>query len=37
MRQLETVDRRAMADTTDAVEKVDRLQRAIDTVIKGKP
>ena len=26
-----------MADTTDAVEKVDRLQGAIETVIKGKP
>ena len=37
MRQFETVDRRAIAVTADAVEKVDRLQRAIESVIKGKP
>jgi MoxR-like ATPase len=35
MRQLETVSSRAVI--TEAVEKVDRLQRAIETVIKGKP
>src|SRR5712664_4637554 len=35
MRQLETV--RSRADISEAVEKVDRLQRAIETVIKGKP
>lgn len=35
MRQLETVNERAV--TAAAVEKVDRLQRAIETVIKGKP
>jgi MoxR-like ATPase len=35
MRQLETVSSRA--GISEAVEKVDRLQRAIETVIKGKP
>src|SRR5438132_9352117 len=35
MRQLETV--RSRAGISEAVEKVDRLQRAIETVIKGKP
>jgi MoxR-like ATPase len=35
MRQLETVSNRAVI--TEAVAKVDRLQRAIETVIKGKP
>jgi len=35
MRQLQTVSNRVAI--TEAVEKVDRLQRAIETVIKGKP
>src|SRR5437899_6666596 len=35
MRQLETV--RSRAGISEAVEKVDRLQRAIETVIRGKP
>src|SRR6266705_3564571 len=35
MRQLETVSSRA--GISEAVEKVDRLQQAIETVIKGKP
>src|SRR6266571_7944894 len=35
MRQLETVSSRA--GISEAVEKVDRLQRAIENVIKGKP
>src|SRR5713101_4484283 len=35
MRQLETVSSRA--GISEAVDKVDRLQRAIETVIKGKP
>ena len=37
MRNLETINGRAAALATEAVERVDRLQRAIETVIKGKP
>src|SRR5262249_53804474 len=37
MRNLETINDRSAAFTVRAVESVDRLQRAIETVIKGKP
>lgn len=37
MRRVETVDGAGPAIASEAVEKVDRLQRAIETVIKGKP
>jgi MoxR-like ATPase len=37
MRNLETVNGRSPEFATEAVERVDRLQRAIETVIKGKP
>ena len=37
MRHLETVNRRTAAAASEAVERVDRLQLAIETVIKGKP
>lgn len=37
MRNLETLNGRSAALATEAVERVDRLQRAIETVIKGKP
>src|SRR5437773_8614735 len=37
MRNLETIDGRSAELATEAVERVDRLQRAIETVIKGKP
>ena len=37
MRNLETINGRSAALATAAVERVDRLQRAIETVIKGKP
>jgi MoxR-like ATPase len=35
MRGIETIDQRAT--NTEAIEKIDRLQRSIETVIKGKP
>ena len=37
MRRLETVERRDQTVAAESVEKVERLQRAIETVIKGKP
>ncbi len=37
MRNLETINGRAAALSAEAVETIDRLQRAIETVIKGKP
>lgn len=37
MRNLETINGRSAALATEAVERVDRLQRAIETVIRGKP
>jgi MoxR-like ATPase len=37
MRNLETINGRSPDFATEAVERVDRLQRAIETVIKGKP
>src|SRR6266478_7585941 len=37
MRRLETISRPEEATTLDAVEKINRLQTAIETVIKGKP
>ncbi len=37
MRRLHTVDGQAPQVTSEAVDKIDRLQRAIETVIKGKP
>src|SRR5712691_7832421 len=37
MRNLETINGRSAALASEAVERVDRLQRAIETVIKGKP
>ncbi|HEV2912414.1 MAG TPA: MoxR family ATPase [Pyrinomonadaceae bacterium] len=37
MRRLQTADREAQRPATAAVEKVDRLQAAIESVIKGKP
>lgn len=37
MRNLETINGTAAQLSAEAVEKVDRLQRAIETVIKGKP
>src|SRR5207253_1710027 len=37
MRRLETVNGQTRIITADAVERVDRLQLAIETVIKGKP
>jgi MoxR-like ATPase len=37
MRNLETINGRSAEFATEAVERVDRLQRAIETVIKGKP
>lgn len=37
MRRLQTVEGPAPLVTSAAVEKVDRLQRAVETVIKGKP
>lgn len=37
MRNLETINGTAAEISAEAVERVDRLQRAIETVIKGKP
>jgi len=37
MRNLETINGRAAELSAEAVETIDRLQRAIETVIKGKP
>src|SRR5713226_2029143 len=37
MRNLETINRPAAELSAEAVETIDRLQRAIETVIKGKP
>lgn len=37
MRRLQTVNGEAPPVTSEAVEKVDKLQQAIETVIKGKP
>lgn len=37
MRRLESVDRQAAQPLADIVERIDQLQRAIETVIKGKP
>ncbi len=37
MRRLQTADREAARLVTSAVEKIDRLQAAIESVIKGKP
>lgn len=37
MRNIETINGSAAELSAEAVEKVDRLQRAIETVIKGKP
>src|ERR1700674_1144547 len=37
MRHIQTINDRSEALAREAVERVDRLQRAIETVIKGKP
>ena len=37
MRRLQTADREAERTATAAVEKIDRLQAAVESVIKGKP
>src|SRR5262245_54011416 len=37
MRRLDTVERRSQSIAAESLEKIDRLQRAIETVIKGKP
>src|ERR1700737_3318195 len=37
MRNIETINETAAELSAEAVEKVDKLQRAIETVIKGKP
>src|SRR2546428_13348205 len=37
MRRLETVNGQTRIITADAVERIERLQQAIETVIKGKP
>jgi MoxR-like ATPase len=37
MRRLDTVKEKTPLVTSDAVEKIERLQQAIETVIKGKP
>lgn len=37
MRNVETINGRSVAFASEAVERIDRLQRAIETVIKGKP
>ena len=37
MRRLQPVDGQSPSVAADAVERIDRLQRAIETVIKGKP
>lgn len=37
MRRLETVNGQIPTITTDALEKIDKLQQAVETVIRGKP